>query len=301
MKTALNYIPEPMLQFGDDQHPDIRYGIANFRPYDLREKRRRTSINLGIVGTAAGIASASRWIQQCRNPIPGEPSPKRILFAPFPGFSNETAFQTDCILDGSLNAEVQPESVKTLQSLKQYNDRVIAAVDLFLRHLRSAAQKKPAVILLVMPLELLALLGEDPVSVGEGDDAPAPRPVKARRRGKFNFHDMVKAKALSLGVPIQLARPSTFDRSLKSKEKDDFARSRNMQDEATCAWNFFVALYYKAGGYPWRLIRDPTERKVCYIGISFYEALDGSRLNTSVAQVFDELGHGLLVQGGVVQ
>jgi hypothetical protein len=74
-----------------------------------------------------------------------------------------------------------------------------------------------------------------------------------------------------------------------------------MQDEATCAWNFFVALYYKAGGFPWRLVRDPSERKACFIGISFYEALDRSRLNTSVAQVFDERGHGLLVQGGVVQ
>jgi hypothetical protein len=49
------------------------------------------------------------------------------------------------------------------------------------------------------------------------------------------------------------------------------------------------------------MVRDQTQPKACFIGISFYEALDQSRLNTSVAQVFDERGHGLLVQGGIVK
>ena len=31
-------------------------------------------------------------------------------------------------------------------------------------------------------------------------------------------------------------------------------RSKDMQDEATIAWNFFTALYYKASGTPWALI-----------------------------------------------
>ncbi len=37
------------------------------------------------------------------------------------------------------------------------------------------------------------------------------------------------------------------------------------------------------------------------MGISFYRALDGSALHTSVAQVFDERGDGIIVRGGTAQ
>ncbi|HZM01938.1 MAG TPA: hypothetical protein VFC44_02850 [Candidatus Saccharimonadales bacterium] len=303
MKLPISFIPEPMLQFGRDQHPDIRYGIMNFGPYDLAEKRRPTTIKAAIVGTSTGVAGASRWLEQCRQRIEGKASKKRNLFAAFPGFSPESPFLAEVILDGSLNAEVQPSDLTGLATLGNFNDRVKAAVDLFLRVLQGVSQKKPDVIILVMPLELLSLLGETDAADHDSLEASVLsfRESKNKRRGKYNFHDMLKAKALPLGVPIQMLRPSTFDRSLKSKEKDDFAKSRSLQDEATCAWNFFVALYYKAGGYSWRLVRDQTQPKSCFIGISFYEALDKSRLNTSVAQVFDERGHGLLVQGGIVK
>ncbi len=29
-----------------------------------------------------------------------------------------------------------------------------------------------------------------------------------------------------------------------------------MQDEASIAWNFYTALYYKAGGIPWSLKKE---------------------------------------------
>jgi hypothetical protein len=43
---------------------------------------------------------------------------------------------------------------------------------------------------------------------------------------------------------------------------------RQVQDPATRAWNFHTALYYKAGGIPWRLIRD-ADSETCFIGASF--------------------------------
>jgi hypothetical protein len=36
----------------------------------------------------------------------------------------------------------------------------------------------------------------------------------------------------------------------------------------------------------------------CYVGVSFYKSVGGERLMTSVAQIFDERGEGLIVQGG---
>jgi hypothetical protein len=36
----------------------------------------------------------------------------------------------------------------------------------------------------------------------------------------------------------------------------------------------------------------------CYVGVSFFKSVAGDKLMTSVAQVFDERGEGLVVQGG---
>src|SRR6266404_3608724 len=146
MKQTLSYLDEPPLQFGRDKHPDIRYGIMNYGPSDLEDKRRPCSIKVGIVGTSEGIASSSRWIERCRKEIAPWESPKRNLFAPFPGFSGESPFQADCILDSSLNAEVKGDDIKKFDGLEKFNDKVRESVGLFLERLRHAAQKKPDVL-----------------------------------------------------------------------------------------------------------------------------------------------------------
>jgi len=102
---------------------------------------------------------------------------------------------------------------------------------------------------------------------------------------------------MSLGVPLQLVVPSTYDETKRLRQVHRDAL-RKPQDEATRAWNLYVALYYKAGGVPWRLVRDPAQLTVCYVGVSFYEALDGSALLTSTAQIFNERGEGIILRGG---
>ena len=58
------------------------------------------------------------------------------------------------------------------------------------------------------------------------------------------------------------------------------------QDEATRAWNFFSALYYKAGGFPWRIPRVETDYQTCFIGIAFLQSPDKTQMHSSVVQVF---------------
>ena len=41
-----------------------------------------------------------------------------------------------------------------------------------------------------------------------------------------------------------------------------------------------------------------TALTTCYVGVSFYHTADGSRVKTSLAQVFDERGLGIIVRGG---
>ena len=48
---------------------------------------------------------------------------------------------------------------------------------------------------------------------------------------------------------------------------------------------------------PWRLPRESTDLTTCFVGVSFYKSLDKSALLTSVAQVFNERGEGVVVRG----
>ncbi|MEU9156236.1 hypothetical protein AB0D59_38245 [Streptomyces sp. NPDC048417] len=52
-------------------------------------------------------------------------------------------------------------------------------------------------------------------------------------------------------VVSRIIRRSTVDETTRPPE------GHSRQDEASRAWNFHVALYYKAGGAPWRFLRNP--------------------------------------------
>ena len=61
-------------------------------------------------------------------------------------------------------------------------------------------------------------------------------------------------------------------------------------------------LYYKSGPtIPWKLQQDNARATSCAVGIAFYRSRDGKSLNTSLAQIFDELGHGLILRGTPVE
>jgi hypothetical protein len=94
---------------------------------------------------------------------------------------------------------------------------------------------------------------------------------------------------MHLGVPLQLVVESTL---LTGKA------NRGNQDDATRAWNFATALYYKGNKtVPWRLKEERFKPKSCYVGIGFYRSRDGETISTSLAQVFDEFGHGVILRG----
>jgi hypothetical protein len=104
---------------------------------------------------------------------------------------------------------------------------------------------------------------------------------------------------MALGMPIQMVRPGTYwGKRPTRKRKTAAPPSKRLQDEATRAWNFHMALYYKAGGVPWRLLRDTSQLTTCFVGVSFFRTVDRERLLASIAQVFNERGEGVIVRGG---
>ena len=134
--------------------------------------------------------------------------------------------------------------------------------------------------------------GEPPATGDGSDDSEADGGDTT-----YDFHDLLKAKSLHLRTPLQLVLPATYDPTKNAEQKK--LLNRDQQDEATRAWNLFTALYYKARGIPWRMIRDSAEVRTCFLGVSFFRTLDRERIYASSAQVFNERGEGVVVRGGL--
>ena len=65
---------------------------------------------------------------------------------------------------------------------------------------------------------------------------------------------------------------------------------------------FIYYLYYKTSmTIPWRLPANPNSPATCFVGVSFYRSRDKKSIHTSVAQIFDELGNGVILRGAEVQ
>ena len=90
------------------------------------------------------------------------------------------------------------------------------------------------------------------------------------------FMTFLRADGMSLGVPLQMVRPSTYT-GQRARKNNRRGSSAPLQDEATRAWNLHTALYYKAGGVPWRLLRSSTDLATCFVGVSFYKLEDAKR------------------------
>jgi hypothetical protein len=285
---VVSHVPEPCLEFGNGGlHPDIRFGLIDHGPQDTgQEIRRPEKIRIGIVGSPESIDGTAQWLERCKSAIAAKDSSKRNLFPAFPGFNEDCCFRSSTITDESLTQTILPREYTQGDKDWPYENRISHAARAFSSGIEQLAEKNPDVILLAMPSELVTYLSE----------AEANR-IKDKNRLKMEFHDLVKGISMKSGKPVQILRPSTYDPSKKSREKDERSQQRSLQDEATRAWNFHTALYYKAGGFPYRVPRPESAYSTCYIGISFFFSPDKSKAQASVANVFNERGHGLAVRG----
>lgn len=283
------FLDEPELQFGASNHIDIRFGLMNYGPFDVTGDNAPRDIRVGIVGTPTTVEGVREWLSKCEHEIAAKESKQPNLFPRFPGFNEQAAFRSKLSIAPALQREIPDQFFEDLKATADNNKIVVGAVDRFLADFRYLKENAHPISVLIcaVPPQLAELM--DP----ERRPPSAEGPV-------LDFHDLLKARGLDL-PPIQLVLPGTYDPAARRKLKIRADALRPLQDEATRAWNIHTALYYKAGGLPWRIVRDPTQFTTCYMGVSFYKSLDGSRLITSMAQVFDERGEGMVVKGAPIE
>lgn len=284
----LRFIPEPFLEFGRGIDICPRSGIATYDVYDTKMNARRNRILVGGVGTSANLEALAIWLEKCSKPIASNPERQQPnLFPSFCGFNKDYGFKAEIVFEEEISRELYNSNIRKILRMDNRSKKIEEAVDFFYRHVKFLAQNRVVdVIVCVIPDELY-----DEVSITK--PAPVEEVIEEEPDDIYetNFRRALKAKTMHLGKPLQLVREAT----LKSE-------SKTQQDDATKAWNFSTALYYKANKtVPWRLITNVNKPSVCFVGIGFYKSRDRKILHTSLAQIFDELGNNVILRGTPVE
>ena len=286
----LNFIEEPNLEFGRSINICPRKGIAEFDAYDIKFKNRRKEIQVGVIGSKENLPKFFLFMENCKKYIPSKPNNKQPnLFTSFPGFTIDTGYHCEIQFDEEFSKVITRQDIIRIASIKNWDERISACADIYLEHINYLAIDKGVdVVVCIVPLSLAKHITkqtlqpvEELIELGQENDTL-----------ETDFRRLLKAKAMFVGKPIQLMLQDSLD-SYRDKS--------GRQDNATKAWNFFTALYYKTNHIPWRLIRDNTKITTCFAGISFYKTRDRKSVHTSLAQLFDDLGNGVILRGSPVE
>lgn len=299
-----HFIEEPDLEFGSGQRVCPRLGITECGVYDTKLPDRRDKMFVGAVGTNETLEKLGEWLNRCSQFIPAKPDAMQPnLFPAFCGFNLETGFKAQFEYGSRLLRPLKNGDIEEVLKIPDWNDRVEAAVKLYYEQIKFLTQNRGVdVIVCIIPdvlydtvskekdIPLEETLEESPINE-EVDDENGDNDEDDLEL-ESNFRRALKARTMQFAVPLQLIRELSFEAVVKEQ-----------QDEATKAWNFCTALYYKANRQtvPWKLITNPNKPSTCFAGISFYRSRDKKTLNTSLAQVFDELGNGVILRGTPIE
>lgn len=288
-----HFIEEPKLEFGTSTDICPRKGITELGVYDIKLSDRREKIFVGAVGTNETLEKLNNWLVKCSEYIPAKSDAAQPnLFPPFCGFNLETGFKAEFSQDSRIVRPIKNSEIEKVLNIEDWNKRVEKAVNLYYDQIKFLAQNRTVdVIVCIIPDELYEQVSKESHKPLE-ENLKLVEEEEDEDSLESNFRRALKAKVMQLAVPIQLVREISFE-----------AKVKEQQDEATKAWNFCTALYYKANRQtvPWRLVTDSNKPSACFVGISFYRSRDKKTLNTSLAQVFDELGNGVILRGTPVE
>lgn len=284
-----SFIQEPVLEFGKSVEICPRRGISEYSAYDIKFKIRKRDIFVGAVGTGEGLDSFFKWTEKCTDFIPAKIKSKQPnLFQSFCGFNENSGFKANMIVDKELSRTLTNKDIDKLTEIKNWDTRITESVNLYFEQIKYLIEEKGVdIVTCIIPSKLESKITKRKViQVDEGLDSEEEDIFET------DFRRYLKAKVMHLGRPIQLVLQTSLELYKPKSGK---------QDDATKAWNYCTALYYKTNHIPWRLVKDPNKAVTCFVGISFYRSRDRKTVNTSLAQLFDDLGNGIILRGNPVE
>lgn len=311
----LTLLSEPRLDFRFGQKlVDPHAGLALFGPYDADDASHPKGISYAVVGAPEGLAAFEAFSKVLAAPVvsqeygdPRQLAKAKLLWPPFPGF--EAAFATSWPAKPSFSAALDRTKLLEASRLRDPNRRAHAVVDFYVDVIDRLKERDERfdVVLCVVPEQIWKnCRPKSSVQDGIGR-APSLHERTVRRFqpdlfGSYrteeyelsvDFRRQLKARVMEAGIPVQIVREST----LRIEDSGDL-HERGLTVLSDRAWNLSTAIYYKAGGKPWRLA---TAREgVCYVGIAFRKtdpAVIQSRTACCAAQMFLDTGDGVVFRG----
>lgn len=308
MTGTVGVIAEPTLEFRYGQSlEDPRIGLAVFGPYDADRPGRAGTISFGTVGTKRGLRALTPFVASLAGPIPGASTVDQRLWPAFPGF--DAAFHSTLPVQATRKWTVETSALDTAVRLADESRRVSSVVELYLDGLKAFRRSDDRIDIAFCVIPDIVYTNCRPLS--RVRDPIGSRPTSSQRRARevgqmdlwddvdpaiylysADFRRQLKARAMEYEIPIQILREST----LRLNDDAEFGE-RGLTPLSDRAWNIGTALYYKAGGKPWRL--NGAREGVCYIGLAFKKKDNDrqSRTAACAAQMFLDSGDGVVFLG----
>lgn len=311
MQLELIEIEPTELEFGSPgKFFDPKDGLVQCGPFDLSfGEAHLKEVRIGIVGTEDMIDKAVQWFDRCKGEIPT--TMKNIKQYPaYPGFEN--IFRAKLVTNKIWNYRIDDKVLNKNLSIKDNYSRFESVLNLYstgVEWLAGLEHNRPNVIVCAIQELVLDSCStvEKEMSLEEKRFAKAlirahkhnsgiqlsifDKPAEDNVENLLyrDFRRALKARAIQAKIPIQIGRDRLF-----SDLPDN-------QDSATRAWHSSVALYYKAGGIPWRMKNRGVE--ACFVGITFHHLKTNKRaiVKSCIAQGFSSEGEGFALRGGDIE
>lgn len=311
----LTLLTEPRLDFRYSQKlVDPHAGLALFGPFDADDASHPKGISYAVIGAPEGLAAFEQFSKVLAGPIVsqeyGDPSrlaKAKLLWPPFPGF--DAAFATSWPTKASFTEALDRTKLLEASRLRDPNQRAHAVVDFYVQVITRLKERDERfdVVLCIVP-DLIWKNCRPKSTVQDGIGSLPSLHERTMRRvqpdlfGSYrteeyelsvDFRRQLKARVMETGIPVQIVREST----LRIEDTGDL-HERGLTVLSDRAWNLSTAIYYKAGGKPWRLAS--AREGVCYVGIAFRKTDPSdveSRTACCAAQMFLDTGDGVVFRG----
>ena len=301
IQIELTQLPHPHIEFGSPgTFSDPKTGLTEAGPFDLRfGAAHKTQIRIGLVGTAEMVKKGKQWLEQCNTKIPSELTGS-TQYMDFPGF--KSAFHASLVFNQHWMIEISEDQLQVALA-KNPKTRFEEVLNLYADGIERLADNTtvlPDIVICCLPDVVVKKCWSISSSLTSSQRRFIKKQQAAREQGQLflwdieeteedllnrDFRRALKARAMKFRMPIQIGTNRLFE---------DLSTS---QDPASRAWNMSVALYYKAGGIPWRFKTDGPE--TCFVGISFHHMRTFQRhlVHSSLAQAFSSIGDGFALRG----
>lgn len=297
---------EPTLQFaGGHNASDPHDGLTLFGPYSFDEPTHPQSPTYIVLGTHEGILLFENWASLMNRASFMTEKEKRRLWPPFPGF--EVAFGSKWNEKPAWIGKIDRDELSTASRKSDEHERSYAVVELFMAHFEKLKMLDYTVDVAICIIPEEVWKNCRPKSkIAKPSDDKLPASLKRRRKtGQTEFWDdfdleqyhyapdfrrQLKARTMQYDIALQIIRESTL-----VKTDEDPLTKRRLTTLSDRMWNLSTALYYKAGGKPWRL--NSAREGVCYIGIAYKLGEEKTDSACCAAQMFLDTGDGIVFLG----